>query len=200
MQRAAGKPPLVFILGTAALLVAGAISILPLPAVANSAPPGPDIPSSSSHTIEFLAVNFIINLFLFTGLFLLFASIWGKKVGKLDPNRDRFILLVLVGISLVTFLGLIIDYAFLHYLIMGWAFAAVLIFVSIYIVAYQLVKIGKRVSALIGIGMVVANLASWFYSISHHGETPVDPLLLLAILPLLLIFLYKWHRSVFLAK
>jgi 1-acyl-sn-glycerol-3-phosphate acyltransferase len=121
-------------------------------------------------------------------------------VGKLDPNRDRFILRVLAGISIITFLGLIIDYAFFSFPIMGWAFAAVLIFISIYIVAYHLVKINNRVSALIGIGMVAANLASWFFSISNHGETPVDPLLLLAVLPLLLIVLYKWHRAVFLAK
>jgi len=158
-----------------------------------------------------LSANFVTNLFLFTGLFLLFGAIWRKNVGKLEPDRDRFMLLLLVGVSVITFLGSILDLAFVYQVSFAgirilefdgpsWAFAAMLIFGSIYLVAHYLLRIRRRVSILIGAGMVAANLAYW-NSMLHSPEDPAFiPLLLLAILPLLLIILYRWHRTVLSAK
>ena len=156
------------------------------------------------YMMSMLSLNYVINLFLFTGFFLLFARIWRKKVGKLDPNRDRFMLKVLVGIALVTFFGLFIDIAFVTpysgFRLFHWAIALVLIFSSIYVVAHYMMKISRRVSLLIGIGMVAVNMVSWLTPFLLAGYMGSVHLLMLAVLPLLLIFLYKWHRAVFSAK
>jgi len=201
-------PPRKFIHVTAAMLFVGAILLFSIPAAAN--PVAPDL-ASSSDMMLLLSLNFVTNTFLFTGLFLLFGAIWRKNIGKLEPNRDRFMLLLLAGVSTITFLGSILDLAFVYHdpyagiRILkfdgpSWAFAAMLIFGSIYLVAHYLLKIRRRVSILIGAGMVAANLAYW-NSMLHAPKDPAFmPLLLLAILPLLLTILYRWHRTVLMAE
>jgi hypothetical protein len=181
-----------------------------LPAQAAANPVPPDLASSSDFML-LLSANFVTNLFLFTGLFLLFGAIWRKNVGKLEPDRDRFMLLLLVGVSVITFIGAILDLAFVYQVSFtgirilefdgpSWAFAAMLIFGSIYLAAHYLLKIRRRVSILIGAGMVAANLAYWNSMLHDQDDPAFMPLLLLAILPLLLIIMYRWHRTVLAAE
>ena len=144
------------------------------------------------------SINYVINLFLFVGFFLLFASMMRRNVGELNPNPGGFMLRVLVGTAIITLFGLPIDLAFVPpygIVISNWIIALIFIFASIYLAAHYFVKIGKSVSMLIGIGMVAANLASWV-SIYYDAYPLFLPLMMLAMLPLLLIFLNIWHRTV----
>jgi hypothetical protein len=202
------KVQLAFIRCPVVLLIIGIMLFLPAPAAANPVPRDQIYITNSSDIMLLLSLNFVTNLFLFTGIFLLVWGIWRKNVGKLDPDRNRFMLLVLAGVSIITFLGSLIDLALVYQPVMyndrvlkfngpSWAFAAFLIFLSIYFVSHYLVKIRRRVSILIGAGMVAANLASWNYLINSDDDPAFIPLLLLAILPLLLIIMYRWHLRVF---
>lgn len=189
------------------MMVVGAILLFPLPAVADSGPFNVVYYIIPYSLFLLLAANYVIDLFLFTLLFLSFASIWKKRVGMLDTNRDRFILKVLAGVGIITVIGQIIDGGFVYPIffglqVLGWGVAAILIFLSIYIIANKMLKMSIWVSGLIGIGMVAFNLVSWFFSrsLSLYDRFLVDPLFLLAVVPLLLGGIYLWHRTVFLAK
>jgi hypothetical protein len=201
-----GKPRWSFVVGTTAQIAATAILFSSLPAAADSGPFNVVYMYVTNPYSIFLllAANFVIDLFLFTLLFLSFASIWRKRVGMLDTNRDRFILRVLAGVGIITVIGQIIDGIFvspflLNLQILSWGVAAILIFLSIYIIANKMLKINIMVSILIGIGMVVFNLVSWSFYRSQ-GRFFVDPLFVLAVVPLLLGGIYLWHRTVFMAE
>jgi hypothetical protein len=154
-----------------------------------------------------LSLNFIVNLFLFSVAFLVLASIWGKNVGNLPPDRDRFLLMLLVGVAGITFFGALIDigllynwsgpYAFLQYDLAWWMMAALLVLASVYLVGHYLMRIRRRVSLLIGSFMAAVNLGYWYSLVGSTADPALVPLLLLFVLPFVLFLVRRWHRKVF---
>ena len=174
-------------------------------------PPPVDFYPDPSNILLFLTQSFITNLFLFSVLFILFGMVWRKNIGALCTGRDRFMLLLLATVALITLLGSLIDLGLLYadsgyggfvlrFNALGWGFALMLIFGSIYLAAHHILKIRRRVSILIGAGMTGVNLVYWLSLLETHDDPALITLPLLFVTPILLYLIYRWHLKVYTAE
>jgi hypothetical protein len=187
-----------------------AMMLIPGLAAGNPVPFGDIDLASATDIMLFLSLNFVSNLFLFSAMFLVLGFVWRQNIGRLDPDRNQFILKMLAAVFIITLVGSLIDLATLYvsypayknqlnlkFDALRWGVGLAMILLSILLAALWLLKIRRRVSVLIGLGMAAANLAFWYTQIEHHRDPGVLPLVFLFFAPLLLILVRWWHLKVF---
>jgi hypothetical protein len=204
-----GKPT--FLGGLVLLIVTVSLPMLSMVAAANPIPiqQNPRYLNGATPLLLLLCLNFIVNLFLFSLLFLLLANMWRKNVGKLPPDRNKFILITLASVAGITLLGSLIDIGLLYgssgsvlvlrYDAARWSIAVLLIFASIYLISHYFLKVRRRVSIMIGAAMGAVNLGYWYALLDTYDDPAFIPLLLLFVVPVLLFLIYRWHLKVYMA-
>jgi hypothetical protein len=122
--------------------------------------------------------NIVINLFFLTGFLFLVASRFRSHLGSIPRKGWVFLVCILALATVITMIGAIVDY----YLVMGidpgynpearvivtdlgnWAWALILIFLSITLTSFALLRLAPMPGTVLGVLFVPINLIWWVLS------------------------------------
>jgi len=165
--------------------------------------------TSAEGIVILFAANFFVNLLLFALFLLAILKLEGTRAGKINPNRGRFFVLIIFSGVFITAVGSVVDIAFLyrigdqwmqiHYDAEKWSAAVFLIFLSVFIASWGVMRVRAVMSLVPAGGMAIVNWLMWSTVFQWFDTVLCLPPLVFVIILMIPVFhlLWRWHRAEF---